>query len=86
MRFLRGTPFDPFGYTQMRQLERALPGEYRTLVRNALPSIATDTSTVTAICELAEIVRGYENVKLRNVEAFREQAAQLAAQPSRQGS
>ena len=86
MRVLRGTPFDPFGYTQMRQLERALPGEYRALVRNALPSIATDTPTVAAMCELAEIVRGYENVKLRNVEAFREQAAQLTAQLSRQGS
>jgi indolepyruvate ferredoxin oxidoreductase len=86
MRFLRGTPCDPFGYTQMRQLERALPGEYRELVRNALPSIATDTPTVTAICELADTVRGYENVKLRNVQAFRQQAAELTAQLSRQRS
>jgi indolepyruvate ferredoxin oxidoreductase len=70
----------------MRQLERALPGEYRELVRNALPSIATDTPTVTAICELADTVRGYENVKLRNVQAFRQQAAELTAQLSRQRS
>ena len=67
----------------MRQLERALPGEYRTLVRNAPPSIGTDSTTVTASCELADAVRGYENVKLRNIEAFHNQAAQLTAELSR---
>lgn len=86
MRFLRGTPFDPFGYTRLRQLERALPDEYRALVRTALPNIATDRATVIAICELPHMVRGYENVKLRNIEAFRTQAAQLTAQLSRPGS
>ncbi|HTP22412.1 MAG TPA: indolepyruvate ferredoxin oxidoreductase family protein [Solirubrobacteraceae bacterium] len=86
MRFLRGTPFDPFGYTPVRQLERTLVDEYRTLVRNALPSIATDPATVIAICELPDVVRGYESVKLRNIEAFRKQAAQLTAELSRQGS
>jgi indolepyruvate ferredoxin oxidoreductase len=30
MRFLRGTPFHPFGYTQVRKLDRGLPDEYRT--------------------------------------------------------
>jgi indolepyruvate ferredoxin oxidoreductase len=86
MRVLRGTSFDPFGYTQLRQVERALPDEYCTLVRNALPSIAANPSTVTAICELADVVRGYETVKLRNVEAFRKQAAELTAELSRRGS
>jgi indolepyruvate ferredoxin oxidoreductase len=86
MRFLRGTPFDPFGYTQVRQLERTLASEYRTLVRNALPSIATDPATVIAICELPNVVRGYESVKLRNIEAFRNQAAQLTAELSQQRS
>src|SRR5262249_8843996 len=29
LRFLRGTPFDPFGWTQERRQERALSREYR---------------------------------------------------------
>ena len=86
MRFLRGTPIDPFGHTHVRRLERTLPDDYRTIVRNALPSVATNPATVTAICELADIVRGYENIKLRNIDAFRKQAAQLTAELSRQGS
>jgi indolepyruvate ferredoxin oxidoreductase len=86
MRFLRGTRFDPFGQTQLRQLERGLPDEYRTLVRTALPSIGTEPDKVTAICELADIVRGYENVKLRNIEDFRKQAERFSAELVRKGS
>jgi indolepyruvate ferredoxin oxidoreductase len=63
-----------------------LPDEYRNLVRHALPSIATDPATVIAICELPDVVRGYESVKLGNIEAFRKQAAQLTAELTRQGS
>ena len=86
MRFLRGTMFDPFGYAHMRQVERALADEYRALVRNVLPSIATDPAAVAAICELADLVRGYESVKLRNIETFRTQAAQLTSELLRQTS
>lgn len=32
LKFLRGTPFDPFGYLPERRLERRLIGEYRALV------------------------------------------------------
>jgi len=32
MKFLRGTPFDPFGYFPERRMERRLIDEYRALV------------------------------------------------------
>ena len=31
-KFLRGTAFDPFGYTAERRMERALPGEYSAMI------------------------------------------------------
>lgn len=75
---LRGTALDPFGRTAIRRLERALPGEYRDLVDTALASLRPDTvGTVTAIAELPDLIRGYEEIKLRGVEAFRARAAEL---------
>ena len=32
LKFLRGTAFDPFGYTAERRMERALPGEYGAMI------------------------------------------------------
>jgi indolepyruvate ferredoxin oxidoreductase len=76
LRRLRGTPVDPFGLPKVRRVERALIGEYRDLVHGALdrPELAL------RLAELADMVRGYEDIKLRNVERFREQAAALQAE------
>lgn len=50
-------------------------GEYQTLVRAALDRLTHDTvDGVVAVAETADLVRGYEDVKLGNVERFREQA------------
>jgi indolepyruvate ferredoxin oxidoreductase len=80
MKRLRGTKLDPFGMAQVRRVERALPGEYRALVERALPSarVAPEAyDLVVALCELPDVVRGYEDIKLRNVERFRSEAAAL---------
>jgi len=69
-RRLRGTPLDVFGLPKLRRVERALIGEYRELVR----ALRTPEAA-----ELADIVRGYEDIKLRNVERFRTRAAELSA-------
>ncbi len=80
-RRLRGTALDPFGRTAMRQLERALIGEYRELVARALESLAPSTaSIVLQIVQLPDVVRGYEEIKLANVERMRERAVELLAQ------
>lgn len=74
-RRLRGTPLDVFGRAGVRRVERELVGEYQTLVRAALDRLTHDTvDGVVAVAETADLVRGYEDVKLGNVERFREQA------------
>jgi len=75
---LRGTRIDPFGRAHVRRVERALPGEYQALVDRALERLTPVThATVAQIADLPDAVRGYEDVKLRNVAAFRDRAAQL---------
>lgn len=77
LRRLRGTPLDPFGHTRVRRTERALPGEYRALVGDALAALRPETlAQVVALAELPDVVRGYEEIKLRGVATFRERAAE----------
>ncbi len=79
-RRLRGTPLDPFGRARVRRLERELVGEYRDLVCHALEHLSVATAAqVAAIADLPDVIRGYEDVKLRNVERFRAQASAMLA-------
>jgi indolepyruvate ferredoxin oxidoreductase len=77
MRRLRGTRLDPFGRTAVRRVERELPEEYRALVLRALPFAADAYDLVVELCELPDMVRGYEEIKLAAVERFRTRAAEL---------
>ncbi|MEU6698948.1 indolepyruvate ferredoxin oxidoreductase family protein [Pseudonocardia sp. NPDC046786] len=75
-RRLRGTALDVFGYAGVRRIERELVGEYQALVRTALDALQPGTvDGVVAVAETAGLVRGYEDVKLGNVERFRAEAA-----------
>ncbi len=75
---LRGTRLDPFGYAHVRRVERALPAEYDALVHRALARLHPGNAALVAeVAALPELVRGYEQVKLRNVERFRARAAEL---------
>jgi len=77
-RRLRGTRLDAFGYAEVRRVERALIGEYRALVRSALRHLDAGTAErVEELAGLPDVVRGYEDIKLANVEKFRTQAAAL---------
>jgi indolepyruvate ferredoxin oxidoreductase len=78
MRRLRGTPFDLFGYTEVRRLERALIGEYRRLIEAALPALTAENySQAVDLANLPDLIRGYEEVKLKNVARFRAEADKL---------
>lgn len=80
LRWLRGTPFDPFGHTELRRVERALVGEYRELVDRSLDRLDAGTvERVTEIAALPDMVRGYEQIKLGNVARFRSAATRLSA-------
>ncbi|HEY1276754.1 MAG TPA: DUF6537 domain-containing protein, partial [Thermoleophilaceae bacterium] len=78
MRRLRGTRLDPFGYAKVRRTERALIGEYDAIVAEALTLLTPEThATAVELCELPDVVRGYEEIKLRNIVLFRKRSEAL---------
>ena len=83
MKRLRGTSLDPFGRAEVRRTERALIDEYVTLVRSLLPTLAVDHARAVSIAELADQIRGFESVKMRNVEQYREAVAEATANSDR---
>jgi len=78
LRGLRRTPFDPFGQAPVRRVERALIGEYRQVIEAELAVLtAGRIERAVAIAELPDMIRGYEEIKLRNVARYRTALAQL---------
>ncbi|WP_410663908.1 indolepyruvate ferredoxin oxidoreductase family protein [Amycolatopsis sp. lyj-84] len=78
-RKLRGTRWDLFGKAHVRKVERELVTQYRETILTAFGTEGADRGRLLALAELPDLVRGYEDVKLANVEAYqREQAAILA--------
>ncbi|MEZ5154107.1 indolepyruvate ferredoxin oxidoreductase family protein [Rhodococcus zopfii] len=83
-RRLRGTRLDPFGYAHVRKVERELLAHYTDTVRGLAADLSEDTyDRAVRIAELADTVRGYEDVKLRSIDRYRTQLAELGigAQP-----
>ena len=77
-RRLRGSRLDPFGHTKVRRVERQIVAEYRTAVATALRHLRPETvDGVVGIAELPDVVRGYEDIKLRNIAMFRARLARL---------
>jgi indolepyruvate ferredoxin oxidoreductase len=75
---LRGTPLDPFGRTEIRKLERELRDEYRAMVLRLAAGLTPESyESAAAAAEAAELVRGYEDVKLAGVARYRARLAEL---------
>ncbi len=81
MRGLRGTPFDPFGYTLERRVERALAVDYAAMIEAIVPRLTRDTlETCVQLAEAAGSIRGYGHVKMRHlVQAKAREAALMRA-------
>jgi indolepyruvate ferredoxin oxidoreductase len=78
MRRLRGTRLDPFGRARVRRVERQLIGEYRGLLDKALVGLSPESyDRAVRLAELPDLIRGYEDIKLRNVERFRAEVRRL---------
>jgi indolepyruvate ferredoxin oxidoreductase len=72
LRFLRGTAFDLFGYTQERRQERADIDDYLQLLDRVLPQLDDDNyDTVLELVRLPSGLRGFGHVKDRNREQMR---------------
>ncbi|MFD3506674.1 indolepyruvate ferredoxin oxidoreductase family protein [Nocardia sp. NPDC058666] len=71
-KFLRGTKLDPFGYAHVRKVERELLAHYTDMVHRLADDLTTENyDTATAAAALPDVVRGYEDIKLANVELYR---------------
>jgi indolepyruvate ferredoxin oxidoreductase len=81
LRSIRGTPFDMFGFTKVRRVERELINEYRNLIESLLPYLNDDNHELAAqIAELPDQIRGYEDIKLASITEFRQRAKELYRQ------
>jgi indolepyruvate ferredoxin oxidoreductase len=78
LKAVRGTPFDPFGYTAERRMERGLIKQFESDFKT-LPS-AVDEKNVDLLVELALLplsIRGFGPVKEANKEEAQKRRAQI---------
>ncbi|MFT4008622.1 MAG: indolepyruvate ferredoxin oxidoreductase family protein [Nocardioidaceae bacterium] len=84
MRPVRGTRLDPFGYARVRRLERSLVTEYAAMVGDLTETITADNHRLAVeLAELPDMVRGYEEIKERNIERYRQRLTELRAEYGR---
>ena len=69
LRFLRGTPFDPFGRSQERRTERQLIVDYENTIAELLADLDNGNHALAVqIASIPEQIRGYGYVKDRHIE------------------
>jgi len=80
-RFLRGTPFDPFGYSAERKTERRLIKDYQALLAELIKDVTPDNHHVAvALASIPEKIRGYGPVKQRHIAAAKAEESDLREQ------
>jgi len=80
-RFLRGTAFDPFGYTAERIMERQLVATYEKRLGEILENLTANNHQVAvALAMLPEKIRGFGPVKQRHLAAAKAEEAELLEQ------
>ena len=63
-RFLRGTPFDPFGHSAERRAERRLIRDYEALIEEILGALDADRlEAALALAALPDEIRGFGPIK-----------------------
>jgi indolepyruvate ferredoxin oxidoreductase len=84
LKVLRGTPFDPFGYTQERRRERALRDDYLRFIDEAVATMDKDNKAVMlGLARLPEKIRGYGHVKRAAMDKAAAEARRLRVQLQR---
>jgi indolepyruvate ferredoxin oxidoreductase len=80
-KFLRGTVFDPFGYSRERRTERALVRDYETMLEEVLAKLDGGNHHVAVgLAAIPEKIRGFGHVKLRHLKAAKADEAALLDQ------
>ena len=81
LKFLRGTPFDPFGFSAERRQEKQLIADYEATMDMLLGTPDhSRMDTAIGLASVPEIIRGYGPVKDRSVGEARAKHAALLAQ------
>jgi indolepyruvate ferredoxin oxidoreductase len=81
LKFLRGTVFDPFGYTAERRTERRLVRDYEGLLDELVAALSPDNHHVAVgLAAIPEKIRGFGHVKLRHIKAAKADEAALLEQ------
>ena len=80
MKRLRGTAFDPFGYTAERRTERALITEYEALLDELLAGLTVGNHALAIeLARMPDQIRGYGHVKERQLAGARQTWSELLA-------
>ncbi len=79
-RFLRGTPFDPFGWTHERRSERREIARYERLLQVIGEGLSPGNhATAVALASIPEQIRGFGHVKSEHLERARSRERELRA-------
>ena len=71
-KFLRGTPLDPFGYSQERRTERQLIKDYEKLLATIMAELTPyNHQAAVGLAALPEKIRGFGPVKMRHLAIVR---------------
>ena len=77
---LRGTAFDPFGYSVERRAERQLIDTYERVIDELLRGLSLDNHELAVeIAAIPEQIRGYGHVKTRHLRTAKAREAELLA-------
>ena len=81
LKWLRGTPFDIFGYSAERRAERQLIRDYEATVEALLAGLAADNHALAVeIAAIPEKIRGYGHVKDKAISEAKTRQAELMAE------
>jgi indolepyruvate ferredoxin oxidoreductase len=80
-KFLRGTPFDPFGFGPERRSERQLVADYEALLQEIIANLTPANHAIAvALAAMPEKIRGFGPVKQRHLAAAKAEEAALREQ------
>ena len=80
LKFLRGTAFDPFSYTEERRTERQLIEDYETVVTGLLARVTPENYAVAVeIASIPDEIYGFGHIKARQIPLAKKKEASLRA-------
>jgi indolepyruvate ferredoxin oxidoreductase len=81
LKFLRGTAFDPFGYTDERRTERKLIADYLAIIEQRMAALKPEQIPLLArIARIPETIRGFGHVKEDSIAKAAAEKARLEAE------